>query len=196
MAGVWFTSDLHLGHRFVASLRIGTTREEVDLGAYHEQVIEQWNDCVRPGDVVWNLGDVTLAGPERVGPVLQRLNGTQHLVAGNHDRVHPMFRDAHKVQRQWLDYFASVQAHARRRIDGYSVLLSHFPYRGEGQRHMADRHTQYRLPNKGVPLIHGHTHDEGQKLSFDAGTPMVHVGWDAWGRPVHLDEVSELLAIA
>ena len=43
MAAVWFTSDLHLGHRFVASLRTGTTRGEVDLDAYHEQVIEAWN---------------------------------------------------------------------------------------------------------------------------------------------------------
>lgn len=183
-ANVWFTSDLHLGHRLVAGLR-GWGE---DLDAYHEEIVDVWNRHVRPGDIVWNLGDVTLGPIERVGHVLDRLNGGQHhLIAGNHDQRHPMHRDAHK-RTAWERYFDTVQAFARRRVGGQSVLMSHFPYTGEGERPGPDRYQQYRLPNLGTPLLHGHTHSE-RAVSQDKGVPMINVGWDAWGRPVNLDEL-------
>lgn len=188
MAAVWFTSDTHFCHHLVASLRGFTTTEEHD-----QHVVETWNAHVRPDDVVWHLGDVSMGGPQRFGPYVERLNGTIHLIAGNHDGVHPMHRNATSKQRAWLTHFRSIQTMARRRVNAQSVLLSHFPYTGEGKRDMADRHVQYRLRNEGTALIHGHTHDDTQRLSFDEATPTVHVGWDAWNRPVHIDEVAELL---
>lgn len=186
---VYFTSDTHFSHLLPAQHRGFTTSEEHD-----EHVVETWNKVVRPDDTVWHLGDVAMGGPARWAHYIDRLNGSIHLIAGNHDPVHPMHRDSHQKQRAWLEHFASVQTMARRRLGGvHTVMLSHFPYSGEGQRNMADRHTQYRLRNEGMPLIHGHTHDPDQRLSFDKNTPMVHVGWDAWGRPVSLDEVLDLL---
>jgi len=190
MSNTWFTSDLHLAHRMVAALR-----GYDDLDDYHAHLVDTWNAHVRPSDTVWNLGDVTLGPVEQVAEVLRSLNGTQHLVAGNHDRCSPMFRQAHSQQRRWLEHFASVHAFARRRMHKTDVLLSHFPYRGEGSRDIPDRHTQYRLPNEGLPLVHGHTHDPEQRLTHDRGTPMLHVGWDAWQRPVSLHEVETLLCV-
>lgn len=188
MAEVHFTSDTHFSHRLVAGIRGFASTDEHD-----EHVVEVWNAHVRPGDTVWHLGDVSMGGPARFGRFVEQLHGTIHLIAGNHDAVHPMHRDSHRHQRSWLEYFDSIQTMARRKSSGRYMLLSHFPYRGEGARGMADRHTQYRLRNEGIPLVHGHTHDEAQRLSFDGGTAMVHVGWDAWGRPVTLDEVVGLL---
>ena len=60
--------------------------------------------------------------------------------------------------------------------------LSHFPY--DGDFHDGDRYTEFRLEDKGVPLIHGHVHTTDQATVSKSGTPMFHVGWDAWYEPV------------
>ena len=147
--GIWFTSDTHFRHAMVAQIRGFSSAEEHD-----EAVIGRWNEAVKAADTVWHLGDVGM----RSGflPLVGRLNGTIHLIAGNHDAAWPGHRDAYKHQREWLEHFASVQAFARRKIGGHQVLLSHFPY--EGDHTAEDRCGQYRLRDEGLWLLHGHTH--------------------------------------
>lgn len=196
MSNVWFTSDTHFDHRLVAkhrgfTLPDGTTP---DPPAHDAFLVEVWNHHVSPKDTVFHLGDVSIGSLSRSAPWLAQLNGTIHLIAGNHDAVHPMNRDSFKKQRAWLEHFASIQTGARRKFNGQEFLLSHFPFDGEGARTGPDRHTQWRLRDEGLPLVHGHTHDPEQRLSFSAnGTPMLHVGWDAWGRPVAQEEAASLL---
>lgn len=71
----------------------------------------------------------------------------------------------------------------RRRIADQVVLLSHFPY-GNRDRG-APRYLQYRLPDLGEWLLHGHTHSNERQLGKE-----IHVGWDAWGRLVSEDEIA------
>lgn len=190
MPAVFFTSDTHFDHDMVAGLRGYGSPAEHD-----EAIVRSWNKVVRPQDTVWHLGDVTLRPIGKVAGIVSRLNGTIHLVAGNHDKVAPGVNpNAHRVQRDWLEFFASIQPFARLRHQGRRLLLSHYPYSGEGDRPGGDRFTQYRLPNEGIALVHGHTHDPDQRLSRDQAAPMVHVGWDAWRRPVSISEVVHLLA--
>jgi calcineurin-like phosphoesterase family protein len=184
---VWFTSDTHFRHTLVANHRGFDTYEDHDAA-----LIESWNECVRPGDIVWHLGDVSMGSIANWQEKVLALNGNIHLIPGNHDDAHPMHRDAYKHQGKFFELFESVQAFTRRKVYGQEVLLSHFPYEGEGERDIADRYTQYRLRNEGIPLIHGHTHSHSRK-TWVGGVPQIHVGWDAWRRPVHIDEVWELL---
>ena len=187
MADVFFTSDLHLGHAFVARTR------GFDNVADHDLAIEwAWTEAVRPGDHVWVLGDIAASSPAWALDVLGRLPGVKHLILGNHDRAHPMHRDAYRQQAQYLDVFASVQTAARRRIRGREVLLSHFPYDRDRDTF---RFAQWRLRDEGVALLHGHTHGT-ERLSLSArSTPEIHVGVDAWGlAPVPLATVEDLLA--
>lgn len=189
MSQAFFTSDTHFGHGFVSHLR----GHGDDTAAHDEDIVRIWNEHVTKRDTVFHLGDVTLAPIARVAPLISRLNGTIHLISGNHDRSHPVFRRAHLETARYLDVFASVSLFARVRLHSAlgDVLLSHFPYDGEGRREDPDRHVEYRLRDEGIPLIHGHTHDSSQTGSFSiAGTPMVHVGWDAWHRPVPADELA------
>ncbi|WP_277212307.1 metallophosphoesterase family protein [Isoptericola croceus] len=191
-ANVWFTSDVHFGHEYVARLRGFDTAAEHD-----EAVCDALHGHIGPKDTVWWLGDLATSAPGRALSFIGALEATHHLVAGNHDRVHPMHRKAHNHQRDYLEVFASVSAAARRRIDRREVLLSHFPYdTGDDQADhpAADgtpqvRHTQWRLPDEGRWLLHGHTHLADQ-VRHDH---QIHVGWDAWSRPVHLDEIAELI---
>lgn len=188
MTDVFFTSDPHLGHGFVAKLRKFDSAE-----AHDEQYVQDWNAKVTKRDTTWVLGDVTLKNIEAVAPTLRRLNGTKRLVLGNHDRAHPVFRRHYNELRKYLAFFESVELFSRTRINGHEVLMSHFPYNGEGgQRSGEDRYTQYRLRDEGVPLLHGHTHDEKQITSRSAnGTPMYHVGWDAHAEPISYQEIDQ-----
>jgi len=179
----WFTSDLHLGHRFVAQLRGFSSVDE------HDEVLsDAWRKVVRHDDQIWVLGDVAVGGLTHALDLVDSLPGRKHLIAGNHDACHPMHRESHKYQGRYLTVFGSVQAFARRRINGREVLLSHFPY---GADHSPEpRYTQYRLRNEGLPLLHGHTH-AAQRQSGN----QIHVGVDAWGmHPVSLDVITQLLA--
>lgn len=169
MTEVYYTSDLHLGHKMVAELRGFSTTEDHD-----EAILANWAKIVTKRDIVWVLGDLTLKGnPDEQLAKIAKLPGNKHFIAGNHDPCHPMHRDANKYQKRYLTTFESVQAFARRQIMGQPVLLSHFPYTADHR--VESRYPQYRLPDLGAFLIHGHTH-QADKFS---GREM-HVGLDAW----------------
>lgn len=179
---VWFTSDLHFGHGFVAGLRGFDNTDDHD-----DAIAEGWLKRVRKNDQVWVLGDIAVSSPTHALDLLRILPGVKHLIAGNHDGCHPMHRDSHKRVGAYLEVFASVQPFARRRIGGEEVMLSHFPY--EKDRHEA-RYTQYRLRDEGRWLLHGHTHDPDQRRD---GLE-IHVGVDAWNlAPVPIHTIEQLM---
>lgn len=180
--GVWFTSDPHFGHTYVAGLR------GFDSTAEHDAHLTlQWMQRVQPGDEVWVLGDLAASSPAHALNVIEHLPGRKHLIAGNHDRCHPMHRQAHKFQRLYLEVFASVAPFARRRINGTEVLLSHFPYAVDREE---PRYMQYRLRDEGAWLLHGHLHASERVTSRRE----IHVGVDAWDlAPVHLDTIATLM---
>ena len=49
-------------------------------------LVARWNERVADADVVWVLGDVAMGQIASSLPLARRLNGTKHLIAGNHDR--------------------------------------------------------------------------------------------------------------
>ncbi|AHH20820.1 putative bacteriophage protein [Nocardia nova SH22a] len=194
MTNVWFTSDLHIGHRMVAELR-GFT----DPADHDDALAANWDRVVRPDHQVWVLGDISVGGKANEIRALEWIAarpGTKHLVAGNHDSCHPYRSQAHKWQRIYLDAaFASVQQSAVRKIAGQRVLLSHFPFQGseDGDHTAENRFEEWRLPRIGENtsrwLLHGHTH------SRDPGHgPQLHVGLDAHAlAPVPLDWVEYMI---
>lgn len=189
----WYTSDLHIGHEKVARLRGFETVEEHDA-----HVAKMWDERVGINDVVFVLGDIGLTQFEsRVFPWFQeRPARALHLVAGNHDPVHPSRSGALKEQRKWLKVFDTINPYLIRKIEGHRVALSHFPYRsyGDGNDHgepLNGRFAEWRVDEElGLPLLHGHTHET---FVYTADN-MLHVGWDAWGAPVHESEVRLWLA--
>jgi calcineurin-like phosphoesterase family protein len=195
----WFTSDLHFGHAYVSAWRgFGTSREDADTEAHDAAIVERWVKRVKPEDTIWVLGDIVgkYQQTEYALDLLKTLPGTKHLIAGNHDSVSPIHREAWKHQRLYLEAFESVQAYARIRVCGEDILLSHFPYLGTGADHTADvRYPQFRLPDEGTILLHGHTHSKGKFHVSDAETLQIHVGLDAWElAPVHLVVIDLLVA--
>jgi len=179
MSKRFFTSDPHIGHKLVAGTR------GFDDPADHDRVLaENWDRVVSPDDVVFVLGDISI-NPKRDGAFewFRNRPGKKHLILGNHDEPHPMHSRALQAQQDanWRDTFATMNAWLRLKMQGRTMLLSHFPYEGEGSRDIEDRNTEYRLKDAGFPLLHGHTHDKHTAHVSEAGTHMLHVGLDAWG---------------
>lgn len=181
----FWTSDQHIGHKFVSDIRRFASVEEHDA-----HLADQWDSFVRPNDIVYVLGDISI-NPRRDNPFawFQRRPGIKHLVMGNHDPVHPLFgsKALQAQQRpEWRETFATMNQHLRVSIGGYKVMLSHFPYHGEGDRNLPERYSEHRLRNVGMPLLHGHTHSIEQ---WSTGHQL-HVGVDAWDfTPVSESEV-------
>lgn len=174
MSRIWFTSDLHIGHRIAARDR-GFGDDVADHDAW---IADLWRSAVRKNDTVYVLGDIAVSRFSHVLPWIAALPGQKHLVAGNHDPIHPMHGNEYaRWSRLFGDTFASFQPFRRLRIGGREVALSHFPYEehGDGYDRPGSRHNQWRLPDMGMALLHGHTH--GQERAHGHS---LHVGIDAW----------------
>lgn len=138
---VWFTSDTHFGHanilKFEAEARPFSTLEEM-----HEALIENWNSCVHPSDVVWHLGDFAF-GAYNI-PIAARLNGIKKLVLGNHDSYHIS---------KYLPYFSGV--HGVKNL-GNGAILSHIPLRRDN------------FGGRNILNVHGHLHSKEVTLPCGA----------------------------
>lgn len=193
MANVWFTSDTHFGHRNIIKY---CDRPFKDTDHMDEVLIANWNKVVAPTDKVFHLGDVALGSIERSLPKVGRLNGTKILSVGNHDRLFSGYSDNHRARflPEYLSVFSQVWDESGSVIvlGGERFVISHFPYTGDHTPD--DRHSDVRPVDKGMPLIHGHTHTTDRLTYSSKGTPQLHVGMDAWDyRPVHSSEVISLL---
>lgn len=152
MSNHLFTADLHLGHKFVSNLRGYDNTDDHD-----EVIISNLRSTVRKDDVLWVLGDYSCSQHERARKLLSEVPGRKVLVPGNHDPEHPMHRGAWKHQREAMGTFEAVLPYQRIRLNKINFLMSHLPY--EGDHKAVDRYDEYRLPDKGMPLLCGHVHE-------------------------------------
>lgn len=170
------TSDTHFSHARISELagRPFGTVAEMDA-----ELVRRWNDTVAPDSVVLHLGDLALGRIADSLALTTQLHGRRFLVPGNHDRVSPATQSNRAVERftplyedaGW-DILPEVIAGTRA---GHRIVASHYPYSGDTQDE--DRHSSHRPINRGLPLLHGHTHDR-------ANGPVdyqFHVGVDAFG---------------
>lgn len=80
---IWFTSDLHFGHKNVIRF---CNRPFTDIKEMGEKLIENWNQCVKENDIIFILGDVFWFNDSiSIKKVLNRLNGIIYIIPGNHD---------------------------------------------------------------------------------------------------------------
>ena len=111
-------------------------------------------------------------------PLTASLNGRKFLVPGNHDRVSPATQSRAAIERFTPLYEQAGWTLLPEVIEGTRhgtrVLGSHYPYAGDTQD--SDRHTSHRPVDRGIPLLHGHTHD---RTNGPVGH-QYHVGVDAF----------------
>ncbi len=184
MGEIWRTSDTHFGHQKVSDIR-GFR----DTNAHDSAVFESIADLVKPSDTLIHFGDVSIEGTWQLGlDYMRALPCTLVLVVGNHDRIFANERTRAKYWPEYASVFTGgIYQHTRERLSGRSFVQQHFPYWPNDRNE--PRYEQFRVPNLGLPIVHGHTHaDEVHEFPNH-----FHVGWDAWKRPVAQNELIEWL---
>ncbi|MPZ54660.1 MAG: metallophosphoesterase, partial [Acidimicrobiia bacterium] len=132
----FFTADLHLGHHNIIGY---CDRPFADVDHMSKALVDRWNEVVESGDEVWVLGDVAMGQKHENLPVMEQMNGTKHLVSGNHDHCWGAGRFSKKPDRfaemtdLYLRFFDTVQDEATIEIGGQGLLMHHFPYRGDSK---------------------------------------------------------------
>ena len=153
---IWFTSDLHFGHRNIIKYcnRPWNTVEEMD-----EALIHNWNSIVGKNDIVFDLGDFAFASNQRWRELVSRVNGKHYLILGNHD-----------VSRypgdSIMDLFEGVEHQMLLDIDGRYVYLNHYPFLCYGGA--------WRNPDNAVYQLFGHIHSGPNSTGKDTDR-LVHL---------------------
>ena len=151
MGKIFITSDEHYYHHNMLLFRhIQDSRFQEEsyrnfrtTDEMHKVLKQRHNSVVRPEDTVYHLGDFAY-GPgakswQQVQSILQTLNGTHHLILGNHDHIEPF---------KYIEAgFSSV--HTSLVLEDY--LLIHDPAVAGVLTHQK--------------VIHGHTHSIGLRLA-------------------------------
>ena len=116
---IYFTSDLHFGHKNV--LRMGN-RPFADIEEMNAALITNWNRRVSDLDEVYILGDISLAKNWKVVyEFLRPLHGKKYLIKGNHEHY---LRDRKFLQH----YFELITDYHELRYNEKHFILSHYPF--------------------------------------------------------------------
>lgn len=163
MGTTWFTADLHLGHRNILTHVPERGEHYADIEAMDAAAIKLWRSLIEPGDTVYHVGDLTLAGIARTKGYLAQLTGDVILLPGNHD-----MKGLRKLARRTDELPANVRVEYETEgleleIAGQRLLLCHWPKdEWEGQDGW-----------DGVWHLHGHSHGNAPRMEG-----RVDVGWD------------------
>jgi calcineurin-like phosphoesterase family protein len=166
---VYFTSDTHFGHGSIIRL---CKRPFASVDEMDEAIIERWNERVTPGDTVYHLGDFAFRNAAAPDTYFNRLNGTIHLVAGNHDR---------DTLRTSAGLFASVSLILEVKVQGQQIVLCHYP--------MREWHGSYRKAWHLFGHVHGRLNEKPLGYSLDVGVDSHEF------RPWSMDEVGAVFAM-
>lgn len=161
----FITSDLHFGHTNILKF-CPKTRPWADRDEMTKALIAEWNAVVKPGDVVFHVGDFSfMRNAGAVQAIIDALNGTIVHIMGNHDEV---VRE-NIASDYKFDYFEC-------RYKGIKICMSHYAMREWNQK------------GRGSVMLFGHSHG-----SLKVKGRSVDVGYDSMGRIMPLDEVLEQL---
>lgn len=175
---IWFTSDLHLGHRNVIRF---CNRPFTDEKAMGKSLIENWNNTVGDNDIVFVLGDTFWFNDSHsIKRVLSQLKGKDiYILPGNHDD----FDHYYRVDDMRIHLCADIVVVwiTEENQPKREVWLSHYPM-------MTWPHRE-----NGAYQFFGHIHSQPDKFDgVDQDLPLhwnqADVGCDYWNwTPIDID---------
>ena len=175
-SNIFFTSDTHWYHTNILQF-CSQTRPCATVGEMNERLIYQWNRTVPKNGTVYHLGDVTFSSkPEQLEAIVSQLNGTIHLILGNHDYA---IRKSDRLR----GLFASVSDYKRININKRAVIACHYPIRSWDMQHHGSYH------------VYGHCHGALEHTPYGKS---MDVGIDARPNgdmsPWSYEEIDEILS--
>lgn len=140
---IWVTSDTHYNHEKILEFydyNGNRTRSFDNVDQMNECLLDNWNSVVKPGDIVYHLGDVFFGDREKFKKDWPKFNGSKRLIVGNHDDI--LFLSSGGFFKKVLMW---------RMFTEHNILLSHVPL------HVS---SLYRGKDTSLPMfnVHGHIH--------------------------------------
>jgi len=131
---IYFTSDLHLGHRGIIEMQ---HRPFSDVNDMNRTLIRNYNAVVHKNDTVYILGDLCHHMKiEEANEIIASLAGKKYLLIGNHDKKYdPQLFEAMKD-------FMTISA------NGQYLALMHYPM------------LSWPKSTRGSFQLHGHIHSD------------------------------------
>lgn len=127
---IYFTSDLHFGHRNVIRFCDRPFADEKEMA---QCLIKNWNDVVKPNDFIFNLGDTFWFNDRHsCKKAVQKLHGKKYFILGNHctDRQYELIDDPDfHICSDIVHLFIRGQEGDPRFKDVkvYEIVLCHYP---------------------------------------------------------------------
>ncbi len=162
---VMFTADTHFGHDNIIRF---CDRPFKDANHMDEELVKNWNERVRPDQIVFHLGDFSFKNRSNIPHLLDRLNGEVILLQGNHDKP----KD--------LKYFKEVHDLAEVVIEDQRIIMCHYAMQ------------VWNHSSRGSWCIHGHSHGT---LTPNWSRKITDIGVDSWGyKPVSFSQLQTEMA--
>jgi len=152
---IYFTSDLHLGHRGIITMQ---NRPFQTVEEMNRILIQNFNACVGKGDTVYILGDICHHMPlERANDMISSLHGKKYLLKGNHDK---------KYEEGLFEEIFEFKAVS---LNGETIALMHYPMMSWPKSRQGSIH------------LHGHIHADSDynRINREQGIKRYDVGVDA-----------------
>jgi len=189
MESIWFTADLHSGHPKIIdicnrpvyvnyegekSLKNPEYRNLLDQAHNDWLVKEVFNKWVKRKDIVFILGDLSMAKRIDAEKFIDRLNGNKFLILGNHDKnIHNSTRFSQITQIKDFTF-------SRKNPDiNIHIVLCHYPL------------ASWNRKMYGSWNLYGHVHGryKNSGLSLDVGIDNSEIGW----KSINLYEVCKIM---
>jgi calcineurin-like phosphoesterase family protein len=119
------------------------TREFDTVDQMNEFLIDRWNSVVKPGDIVYTLGDTFFGSKDEFKIAWPKFNGSKRLIVGNHDDI--QFLSSGGFFKKTLFW---------RMFTDHGLVFHHVPLHPS---------SLFRGKNIDTPMfqVHGHTHTMG-----------------------------------
>lgn len=160
---LFFTSDTHFCHSNIIKF---CNRPFENVYRMNDALVENWNNVVPKDAHVFHLGDVALNSPQKIlNEILFKLNGTIHLVIGNHEK--DALRKEH-IRTRWETIHDISEIYVQ--DDEVSqniqhIVMCHYPIAHWNGSHRGSwhlfGHVHGGLSNKGVIKHHPASMDVG-----------------------------------
>ena len=117
MSRTLFISDLHFSHANIIRYdeRPFGSADEMD-----DAMVALWNETVNDADLVYVLGDISWARPDKTARIFGSLKGRKFLVRGNHDTDKLLTPEVREC-------FIGIERYVDTMVGNRRVVLSHFP---------------------------------------------------------------------
>lgn len=160
---IWFSADLHLGH---TNIMQHCSRPFSDPVEMNEAILDRFNVVIRPGDVLYLLGDLCWSSFD-FATWARRLNTKElHLIVGNHDESKGKL-----LKHIPTELFRSIEHIKSVTIGGKQITMCHYPM------------VSWRGRSHGAYHVFGHVHGKfpGIGRSMDVGVDTNNFALYSWG---------------